>query len=271
MGYDITYHPVSEPELQAWYFNLDFEKIRDKDYSEIKPLVVQYQMNEESLAAFLTALEAGAGISLEESFELTHGYFAAVAAGCFRPYTYLRNGSFSFLVSEKPYYQRYLSSWDAILQRSPQNPVKNRLDGNYSSGVYFSAESVQELLKDYESQDSIRHDLKEWFSDGRLEIFLEVLRTAEELNIGLLEASDVIEPNPIDLSESKCYSYLPNCDLNGVLLYQKAAQEQIAEIETEQGLEPGEITKSATYRVTSEEELPKPEARKKSFFKRLFG
>lgn len=64
-------------------------------------------------------------------------------------------------------------------------------------------------------------------SHGRLEIFWKAVDIAIENNLGLVEASEVIEPDPFILNSSTSFSNLYNCDPDGVLLY--AAVEALAE------------------------------------------
>ena len=50
-----------------------------------------------------------------------------------------------------------------------------------------------------------------------------------EKGYGLLEATDVIIPNPIDLNDSECYSNLFNCDPEGAFIYADTAAQQLSE------------------------------------------
>lgn len=84
--------------------------------------------------------------------------------------------------------------------------------------------------------------------------------------LGLLE---VVEPNPIDLNSSSCYSNLFNCDPEGALLYQETAMKQIAEIEKKEGLEARTISSKADYKITNYKPVEKKE--KREFWKKLFG
>ena len=52
---------------------------------------------------------------------------------------------------------------------------------------------------------------------------------ARELEVGLLEATEVVEPNPIDLNRSESFSNLFNCDTQGALIYAEIAAQQIGE------------------------------------------
>ena len=60
---------------------------------------------------------------------------------------------------------------------------------------------------------------------------INILRigAAAALGVGLLEATEVVEPNPIRPNESVCYSNLFHCDRDGVYLYMDRAMQQIAQ------------------------------------------
>ena len=45
--------------------------------------------------------------------------------------------------------------------------------------------------------------------------------------VGLLEATEVVEPNPISPNESTSYSNLYHCDRDGVYLYMDTVSRQI--------------------------------------------
>jgi len=165
---------------------------------------------------------------------------------------------------------KYYKNWqDIIPKERPVGEVKNTIATNYSSGVYIPKENVVALLCDYEHDKTINEELNRLFSHGRIKVFLKVLNFAKKNNLGILEATEVIEPDPLDLNESLCYSNLFNCDPEGAKLYQEAAMQQFAEMEKEQGIAPGTISSDATYQVTNHKPAEKKE--KKSFWNRLFG
>ena len=53
---------------------------------------------------------------------------------------------------------------------------------------------------------------------------------AVELGAGLLEATEVVEPNPIRPNESTSYSNLYHCDRDGVYLYIDTVSAQLADV-----------------------------------------
>ncbi len=57
----------------------------------------------------------------------------------------------------------------------------------------------------------------------------KALTAAVELGTGLLEATELVEPDPISPNESTSYSNLYHCDRDGVYLYIDMAIKQIAQ------------------------------------------
>ena len=55
----------------------------------------------------------------------------------------------------------------------------------------------------------------------------KALTAASELGVGLLEATEVVEPNPISPNESTSSSNLYHCDRDGVYLYMDTVSRQI--------------------------------------------
>ena len=72
-------------------------------------------------------------------------------------------------------------------------------------------------------------DLEELWSNGQIAVLKKALLAAAELGAGLLEATEVVEPNPISPNESTSYSNLYHCDRDGVYLYMDVASRQIAD------------------------------------------
>ena len=86
----------------------------------------------------------------------------------------------------------------------------------------------------------------------------------------MLESDGVMEPNPLDLNESTCYSNLFNCDIEGPLLFVEAVKEQLAQVEKQQNLAKNEISDNADYKKTTVKN-PQKKKSKKGFFRRFFG
>lgn len=159
----------------------------------------------------------------------SHGFYIAVIQGFFRDYYYTRGSAFSFLVEQKPEYARYFTSWEQITPVSFPNPMQNRIIENYCSGVYLSPDQVIQLLKDMEQDPKVLEDLEGLWSNGQIAVLKKALSAAAKSGVGLLEATEVVEPNPISPNESTSYSNLYHCDRDGVYLYIDAVSGQLAD------------------------------------------
>lgn len=230
MGFDISYHPIKETEIKAWYFDL-LEKpellttLASANGIE-RPFSDQYEKT----------LEYGLQTPADATFERSHGYNIAIVQGFFRSYYYTRGSAFSFLIEQHPYFERYTKDLKTIIPENITNPVGNRILKNYSSGVFIPARQVLQLLVDYQQDQQVKADLDAFFSHQRIHIFLKALEVAEQYETGILEATEVIEPNPLNLNESICYTNLYHCDQEGVYLFKEAAIAQLQEIERQNKL-----------------------------------
>jgi hypothetical protein len=260
MGWDISYHPISEKQINEWYFDvLDNQELIEK-------LSTENKIEDFYKEKYKETIKVGLETKTDDIFDKNHGYYVAVVQGFFQKFFYTRGSALSF--SENPLLKKYYKKWTEIIpnEKLTKN-VNNQIVENYCSGVYISKDKVTELLNDYENNPELRKELDDLFSHNRISVFKKALKFAQENELGLLEATEVIEPNPMDLNNSSCYSNLFNCDPEGAMLYQQAAMEQIAEIEKSQNLEAGEISSKAEYKVTNVE----PKKEKKGFWKKLFG
>lgn len=169
------------------------------------------------------------GTEDRELFDKSHGYYIAVVQGFFRDYYYTRGSALSFLAEEKAEYRRYTTAWETVTPHPFPNPAENRIVENYCSGVYLAPEQVVRLLRDLEHDPRVRTDLEGMWTDGQLDVLKKALGAAADLGCGLLEATEVVEPNPLAPNESVCYSNLFHCDKDGVYLYIDTAMKQIAQ------------------------------------------
>ena len=270
MGYDISYHPISEQQIETWYFELL------KNPEKIEAVSVTHQLEDFYKTKYQDTLNAGRETDKNDYFDKTHGFFIAVVQGFFEKYFYVRGGALSF--SQNELLANYYRKWEEFVQQEfLTDNIENRLVENYCSGVFIPAGKVAALLEDYHQNPAIKTELDNIFSDNRISVFLNALQFAKDRNLGLLEATEVVEPQPFDLNESKSYSNLFNCDKEGLLLYQSTALEQIKEIEQRSGLPENEIlpnVKTETIHITPQKIDTADDSRhspKKSFWNRLFG
>ena len=228
MGYDVSFHPISPEEMREWYFT-PLTWIQQGQEEKVLALAAQYGIEDFYAEKYLDTLRVGAETEFNELFDKSHGFYIAVIQGFFRDYYYTRGSAFSFLVEEKPEYGRYFTSWAQVVPTVFPNPAENQIIENYCSGVYLSRDQVTQLLRDLEQEPKVLEDLEGVWSDGQLAVLKKALNAAAELGVGLLEATEVVEPNPIRPNESTSYSNLYHCDRDGVYLYIDAASRQIAD------------------------------------------
>ncbi len=229
MGFDVSYHPISEQEMEQWYF-LPLEWVRAGEIEKVRQLAEARGIEPFYCNKYLDTLKVGAQTTAEELFDKSHSYYLAVVQGFFRDFYYIRGAAFSFLVEQKPIYRTYTKSWPEIWRKPWPNEARSQLLENYCGGVYLPPQQVVRLLADYDKNSHVREDLEQCYSHGRLAVFLKALQAAQEQGLGILEAAEVVEPDPFDPNKSSCYSNLYHCDVEGVLLYIETAQAQLAEV-----------------------------------------
>ena len=228
MGYDVSFHPISPEEMREWYFT-PLTWIQQGQEEKVLALAAQYGIEDFYAQKYLDTLRVGAETESNELFDKSHGFYIAVIQGFFREYYYTRGSVFSFLLEEKPDYARYFTPWAQVVPTAFPNPAENRIVENYCSGVYLSPDQVMQLLKDMEQDPKVCEDLERIWSNGQFAVLKKALTAAAELGAGLLEATEVVEPNPIYPNESSSYSNLYHCDRNGVYLYMDLTMQQLAQ------------------------------------------
>ena len=228
MGYDVSFHPISPEEMQEWYFT-PLTWIQQGQEEKVLALAAQYGIEDFYAEKYLDTLRVGEKTEPDELFDKSHGFYIAVIQGFFRDYYYTRGSAFSFLLEEKPDYARYFTPWAQVVPTAFPNPAENRIVENYCSGVYLSLDQVMQLLKDMEQDPKVCEDLERIWSNGQIAVLKKALSAAAELGAGLLEATEVVEPNPIYPNESSSYSNLYHCDRNGVYLYMDLTMQQLAQ------------------------------------------
>ena len=228
MGYDVSFHPISPAEMREWYFT-PLEWVKQRQEEKVLALAAQHGMEDFYAEKYLNTLRVGAGTEAGELFDKSHGFYIAVIQGFFRDYYYTRGSAFSFLMEEKPEYERYFTPWEQVTLSVFPNPVQTRIMENYCSGVYLAAKQVVQLLQGLEQASAMREDFEALWCGGQLAVLKKALTAAAKLDVGLLEATEVVQPNPICPNESESYSNLYHCDRDGVYLYMDTARKQLEE------------------------------------------
>ena len=226
MGYDVSFHPISPEEMREWYFT-PLTWMQQGQEEKVLALAAQHGMEDFYAEKYLDTLRVGVETEPDELFDKSHGFYIAVIQGFFRDYYYTRGSSFSLLMEANPAYVRYFTPWAQVVPTACPNPAENQSIENYCSGVYLSRDQVTQLLRDLEQEPKVMEDLGGVWSDGQLAVLKKALVTAAELGVGLLEATEVVEPNPIRPNESTSYSNLYHCDRDGVYLYIDTVSRQI--------------------------------------------
>ena len=231
MGYDISYHAIGKDEISQWYFK-PLKLAQKGDFEAISKIAREAGMDEFYVEKYADGFRSALQYGTQGIFNKTHGFHLAVAQGYFREYFYTRGTAFSFLAEQSSKFKTYISDWREVLPAEFlaefSGEIHNGIVENYCCGAYLSATSVQKLLHDYEAGGEVKSAVDEFYAQN-LPVFLKALNLARELGVGLLEATEVVEPNPIDLNKSESFSNLFNCDTQGALIYAEIAAQQIGE------------------------------------------
>ena len=231
MGYDISYHAIGKDEISQWYFE-PLKLAQKGDFESIAQIAREARMDEFYVEKYADGFRSALQYGTQRIFNKTHGFHIAVAQGYFREYFYTRGTAFSFLAAQSSKFKSYISDWREVLPTEFlaefSGEIHNEIVENYCCGAYLSADGVQKLLCDYEAGGEVKSAVDEFYAQN-LPVFLKALNSAAELGVGLLEATEVVEPNPIDLNRSESFSNLFNCDTQGALIYAEIAVQQIGE------------------------------------------
>ena len=223
MGWDVTYHPVGREEIASVYF------ATLADPAQEAALAGRFALENFYAGRMSELFALGRDLPPHRPFNKGHAFYAAIVFGLLRPFHYVRGGAYSFLMHD-PVMAGYTTDWkDLVPPAERQRSFENGITENYCGGVYLDAAALQRLRRDAESDATVRARLDERFSHGRLAVFWKAVDGALAQGLGLLEATEVIEPNPFDLDASTGYSNVENCEFDGLLLYAEAAREQLAQ------------------------------------------
>lgn len=222
MGWDITYHPIAESEICGIYFRAL------QDPARVAALQQQFQVHPFYMEQLEQRFEEARCLDSDVPFGSGHAFYLAVVAGHLRRYQYLRGSALSFFIDD-PVVARYFADWRQLVPVAWKDAAAgNHLQQNYSGGVFIRHAQLQQLRADHAVDAGLRARLDELFSDGRLAVFWTAVDEAIASGCGLLEATEVVEPNPLDLASSTSLSNLLNCSKDGAQLYAEAATAQLA-------------------------------------------
>lgn len=222
MEWHISYHPLKVSEIRDCYF-----AVLDNPTLE-KKVARQYEIND-LFTQRLSEVYQTARTSQPASFQASHGFSLAVVAGILRKYWYVHGSAFSSAVEKDSREMRYSSLWKALVPQEYQHgQIENGISTHCSSGAYLSLAALQRLRVDYAGDARRWAIIEDTFSHGRLAVFWKAVDYAINHQMGLLEATDVITPDPINPNNTRCYSNVLNCEQDGILLYQEAVAQQLS-------------------------------------------
>ncbi|MFK7003529.1 hypothetical protein BWK63_12465 [Flavobacterium covae] len=230
-----SYHPIAEKEINEWYCNLKFQSILDHVYYEIVKNGRRFNLGEESLKSYVEIMKMAAkNAQSKNNFDEAHAYNIALVQGLFRKYFYLKDFSFSKLIDKKNYFERYTKKWQEIVKQDKEIllNVNNKISGEKSGGVYIPFNKVAELLQDYAKKGSVQDDLNSFFGE-HITIFLNSLEYAKSNNLGLLEASGIINKDFLVSSNDVSDIVIENCDTQSLQFgspIKSSKQEKVREI-----------------------------------------
>ena len=84
MGWDISYHPIDEEQMKAWYFDVLEEK------ALVNTLASQHGIEDFYQQKYIDTINVALETGSDDSFEHTHGYYMAVIQGFFEKYFWLK-------------------------------------------------------------------------------------------------------------------------------------------------------------------------------------
>lgn len=213
--------------MEEWYFNR-LDEVKNGNYSKLQDIAQEAGIEKFYINKYVDTMKVASETVSDEIFEKTHVFYIAVVQGFFLPYYYTRRTAFSFLIDEKPKMEKYITAWEDIIPVSIKCPIEGQIFENYCAGVFMSPEQVKKLLSDYETDDDIKNIIDGFFAEY-LPVYLKALKYSSENVLGLLEATEVVEPNHTDLNQTTSFSNLYNCDPEVAFIYQEIAFKQIEE------------------------------------------
>ncbi|MBP0714333.1 hypothetical protein ABXK61_13520 [Burkholderia sola] len=219
MGFDISYHPMREEEIQVCFLDLR------QDRAARSAIFDRFQLDAQDRHTVGQLLD----IEFENSsFNDNLGFCLAAVAGYYRKYWYLRGSACSFVINRFPEFVRYTRSWNELIPPGQLGEWENTLGANYRVGCYLSEAGVVALLSDLDRCPNVASIMASAFSHGRLAVFRKALAYAAEHRTGLIEASEIVEPHPLDLGASGFATKADHCEMEGIALYMADAIDQIS-------------------------------------------
>lgn len=224
MDLSVSYHPISEEQINAWYFDV-FEDLGAANDLTVR--IPEEQLKHEGLEELQAYYKNKYLDMIKRSRELDygdfnkwHGYFIAIIQGFFEKFYFVHGAAISS-IHNLEFNKTYITPWHEVVPEDYVEGlnVSSKLNGPFSAGAYISADQVKALLEAYENDSETKEILDEQFEKKKIDVFLAALKYASENNQGLVEATKVIEPGEELFEEPECYSNLFNCDVISAAVY----------------------------------------------------
>ncbi|WP_165443458.1 hypothetical protein [Olsenella sp. Marseille-P4559] len=229
MGLDVTYHPIDPAWAEGAFLSL-VPAARARDLSHARQLAADAGLGQDARDLYLSLLSAAASWDDPAApFEAGWGYALCAAQTCFGPYWYTRGSSLTGFLGA-PGAPAGLAAdlgGEPALSHLPPNPREGRITQNYRSGAWLPPASVGRLLSLLGSDPAVSSAFRAAFPGGQSEVVGSALGWAREHGCGLMEAADLVVPDPVDPRGTEATCWLPNLDLAGVRLYAAEAERQL--------------------------------------------
>ena len=209
MGYDVTFHPVSQADLQHFVFDVvNTPPLAKKRAQEISRDKAKQRFLMEGIFGRLPQfmLELTLGPPSEDDLPLSFGesiaFAAAAVAGHLHPYWYARGAALSFLADKHPEVARLFTP----LQKIAEGDVaKVKLKGqgllgsNYSASGFIAPRNLPKLTRLLDELATRKPRTKvaplfKVFDEQGLDSLRRAIAYASANGLGLMEASDLVVP-----------------------------------------------------------------------------
>ena len=232
MGFDITFHTIRRDALELRYLSRLPEVARG-DESGARQVAADAGLSAESLDTYLYILQTGAKKDPADPalvLENTHAYFACAVSGLFDRYWYARDACFTFLLEDPdtaPLFQGAFSTWRDLAPELP-GACEGRIPENWAAGAVASPAQCRALASSIAAGDERGQAIARHFGPF-LPSLTSALQAAVLKGAWLAEATEVIEPDPMDPGASECVSDAANCDPAGLKAWHELALAQLRE------------------------------------------
>jgi hypothetical protein len=216
MGWDITFHPVSERELQRFLFDvLDTPSLLEARLAELCPDPVTRQKMRAMFEVTLRVVEdERLGIDRDDEedddeeedrpFSAGHGtrWLGAAVAGCLHPYWYSRNAALQ-RVPELFSLVRPLAEIGTGCIREIDDYMGPHITGNFGASGFITPAGVRDIAARIKAKDPAL--VKQFGDPGEpeWESLSLAIDYAKRRNLGLIEANDLMVAGVVFASEPR--------------------------------------------------------------------